>query len=96
LTRRPRGANSFERHLADAGFHDVEASWFEWGTEYPDLESWWECDTGFGPLEQFFDGLDDHQRSAAHGVMVHTLSEHRTTAGGYLLPAKARAITARR
>jgi len=92
-TARP---GAFEGYLTDAGFRDIEASWFEWDTAYPDFESWWEFDTGFGPLKALFDSLEEHRRAAARRLMADEMKEHRTPSGGYRLPATARTITARR
>lgn len=86
---------AFEGHLTNAGFRDVEAAWFRWDTEYPDFEAWWAFDAGFGALKPLFDSLDGHQRAAARQVMADGMAEHRTTSGGYRLPATARVMTAR-
>lgn len=92
-TARP---GAFEGYLTDAGFLDIEASWFEWDTEYPGFESWWEFNTGFGPLKALFDPLDEHRRATARRLMTDEMQAHRTASGSYRLPATARAITARR
>jgi ubiquinone/menaquinone biosynthesis C-methylase UbiE len=87
---------AFEGYLTDAGFRDIESSWFEWDTEYLGFESWWEFNTGFGPLKALYDSVDEHQRVVARRVMADEMKEHRTTSDGYRLPATARAITARK
>ncbi|GAB2832962.1 class I SAM-dependent methyltransferase [Actinoallomurus bryophytorum] len=87
---------AFEGYLTDAGFLDIEAEWFQWETEYPDFEAWWEFDAGFGALKPLFDSLSAGQRAGAREVMADMIEEHRTPSGGYRLPATARVITARR
>jgi ubiquinone/menaquinone biosynthesis C-methylase UbiE len=87
---------ALEQYLADAGFTDVEASWFSWETECPDFEAWWEFGTGAGPLKPFFDALDEHQRATARHTMADTISKYRTPSGSYRMPATCRVITARR
>ncbi|WP_158226844.1 class I SAM-dependent methyltransferase [Amycolatopsis vastitatis] len=87
---------ALERQLANAGFTDIQASWFSWETECPGFESWWHFDTGAGPLKPFFDSLDDGRRASARQAMNDALDEHRTPSGGYRVPATCRMITARR
>ncbi|MFY1674906.1 class I SAM-dependent methyltransferase [Plantactinospora sp. WMMB334] len=87
---------AFERHLENAGIHTIHASWFNWVTEYPDFESWWSYDTGFGPLKALFDSLDARQRDTARRLMTAEIEEHRTSSGGYGMPATARTITGQR
>lgn len=82
--------------LADAGFRDIVASWFDWETEYPSFESWWAFDAEFGPLKALFDSLDENQTIAARKLMADSMSACLTESGSYRLPARARMITARR
>jgi SAM-dependent methyltransferase len=81
--------------LEEMGFRDIEASWFDWITEYPSFESWWAFDAEFGPLKPLFDSLDENQAIAARHVMADSLSAYLTESGSYRLPARARTITAR-
>jgi ubiquinone/menaquinone biosynthesis C-methylase UbiE len=85
-----------EEHLATAGFADVDGSWFDWETEYPDFDAWWAFVAGFGPLRPLFDGLDDDTRAEARRVMAAELSVFRTESGAYRLPATARLIAGHR
>jgi SAM-dependent methyltransferase len=87
---------ALETHLAEAGFRSVEPSWFRWRTEYPSFDAWWEFDTGFVPLQAWFDALDGQQLAAARSAMAEDISEYRTGTGSYRLPATSRVITARR
>ena len=87
---------AFEGHLTSAGFRDIEATWFEWETGYPDFEAWWRFNAGFGALKPLFGALDERRRAAARQVMAEEMAEYRTASGGYRLPATARVITARR
>jgi len=84
------------RPLANAGFRDIEASWFDWETEFPSFESWWAFDAEFGPLKALFDSLDENQAIAARQVMADSMSAYLAESGSYHLPARARTITARR
>ncbi|MDP9794948.1 SAM-dependent methyltransferase [Catenuloplanes nepalensis] len=88
-------AGALEGHLVDAGLRDVESRWFHWETDYPDFESWWSFNAGFGPLGALFGALTAEQTGAARQAMAEALSPYRTSAGGYRLPATARHLTAR-
>ncbi len=83
---------ALEGHLAQAGFREVEASWFRWETEYPDFDAWWDFAAGFGPLQPLYAALDEQRVRAA---MVEQISRYRTPSGSYRLPATARLLTAR-
>ncbi|MFH8470837.1 class I SAM-dependent methyltransferase [Streptomyces sp. NPDC017991] len=85
---------ALERHVGDAGFTQIEATWFTWQTECPDFETWWQFEAGAGRLKSFFGNLDDHQRTAARQAMADTISQYRTPSGSYLMPATCRIITA--
>ncbi|GLY16674.1 hypothetical protein Kisp01_36890 [Kineosporia sp. NBRC 101677] len=84
-----------ESHLSAAGLRDVEARWFAWEAEYPDFETWWRFDTGFGPLTALFGALTEQQLARARQMMTDDLAQHRTRTGSYRLPARARLVTAR-
>lgn len=83
--------SALEGHLAKAGFHDVEASWFRWSTEYPDFDTWWDFAAGFGPLQPFYAALDQQRTREAKAEQI---SPYRTPSGSYRLPATARLLTA--
>ncbi|MBE8515948.1 methyltransferase domain-containing protein [Amycolatopsis sp. H6(2020)] len=87
---------ALEQQLANAGFADIQASWFSWETECRDFETWWQFDTGAGPLKMFFDALDERQHASARHTMADALREYRTPSGSYRVPATCRMITARR
>jgi SAM-dependent methyltransferase len=87
---------ALEQQLENAGFTDIHASWTSWKTECPDFETWWQFDTGAGPLKPFFDLLDEPQRAMARHAMADALSDHQTLSGSYRVPATCRMITARR
>lgn len=86
---------AFEENLRAAGFGEVQGRWFEWETEYPDFDSWWQFAAGFGPLTTFFDRLDQDELAKAREMMAADLAQYRTSAGAYRLPARARTITAK-
>jgi SAM-dependent methyltransferase len=78
-----------ETYLTDAGFREVAGTAFGWDTWYPDFAAWWAFVAEFGPLRgRFPDGAGE--------VMAAAIAEFRTPEGGYLLPATARLLTARR
>nr|WP_221383179.1 class I SAM-dependent methyltransferase [Actinoplanes polyasparticus] len=86
---------SLESYLIEAGLRDVEGTWYNWETEYPEFADWWSFVTGIGPLAPLFASLGEARLGEAQQVMTERLAGHRTATGGYRLPATARLITAR-
>lgn len=84
----------FEEHLRAAGFSEVQGRWFEWKTEYPDFDSWWQFAAEFGPLKAFFGRLDQDEPAKAREMMMADLAQNRTAGGAYRLPARARVVAA--
>lgn len=87
---------ALEKYLVDAGFTQIEASWFSWETECPNFETWWEFEAGAGRLKSFFDALDQHQGNTARQTMADAIAKYQTASGSYLMPATCRVITARK
>jgi len=72
-------ASTITSWLTNAGMHRVETVRFEWGAEFPDIDT--ACDyvlDSGGPLTGFYKALTDNQLDAVRAVQRELIREHET------------------